>query len=106
MNNNPLIRVLLIKNSAKYVNLIVEILQEQKDKFKLVIIESLKELLNDFSEVEFDIIILDLPNPDVDSSIIVFTKLYEKYPETPIITMTDFNEEIGQKTLEQGGKII
>ena len=64
MNNNPLIRVLLIKNSAKHVNLIVEILQEQKDKFKLVIIESLKELLNDFSEVEFDIIFLDLQIPD------------------------------------------
>ena len=64
MNNNPLTRVLLIKNSAKYVNLIVEILQEQKDKFKLVIIESLKELLNDFSEVEFDIIFLDLQIPD------------------------------------------
>jgi PAS domain S-box-containing protein len=103
LNNNPLIRILLIGNNVSRVNLIVEMLNDQ-DNFKLIIAKTLAESLNYFAENEFDIIIFDLQLPDEDG-LESFSILYEKYPDKPIITLTtDFDEHIGQQTVEHGAE--
>ncbi len=100
LNNNSLIRILLIENN---VNLIVEMLKDQ-DNLKLIIAKTLAESLNYFAEDEFDIIILDLNQPDKDG-LESFSLLHEKYPDKPIITLiSDFDEQIGHQTVEHGAE--
>lgn len=101
MNNNPLIRILLIENNIHYVNLFAEILND-KDNFELIIATTLTEALTNFTEIEFNIIIFDLHLPD-NNGLESFSLLYEKYPNTPIITLTTvFDEELGLQTVEHG----
>jgi PAS domain S-box-containing protein len=101
LNNNPLIRILLIEDNIHFVNLFVEFLSEQ-DNFELIIVETLSEALTDFAEIEFNIIILDL-HLNETNGLESFHLLYEKYATTPIITLTKvFEEYLGQQTVEQG----
>ncbi|MGO9387537.1 MAG: histidine kinase dimerization/phosphoacceptor domain -containing protein [Methanobacterium sp.] len=101
LNNNPLIRILLIENNIHYVNLFVEILND-KDNFELIIAATLTEALTNFIEIEFNIIIFDLHLPD-NNGLESFSLLHEKYPNTPIITLTTvFDEELGLQTVEHG----
>ena len=101
LKNNPLIRILLIENNINYVNLFVEILNDQ-DNFELIIAETLIEAFTNFTEIEFNIIIFDLHLPD-NNGLESFSLLNEKYPNTPIITLTTiFDEELGMQTVERG----
>jgi two-component sensor histidine kinase/PAS domain-containing protein len=104
VNNNSLIRVLLIGNNVICVNLIVEMLNDQQENFELIKAKTLTKSLTNYSEDEFDIIILELQLPDIEV-LEEFSKLYEKYSDTPIITLTtSFDEQMGLQTVEYGAE--
>lgn len=101
---NPSIRVLLVEDHNTWVNLIVEILNFSEDTFELIIAGNLEKALSDFSQDEFDVIIMDMQLPDV-TGIESFTRLYKRYPDTPIITLTNYSDEqIGLLTVEYGAQ--
>ena len=101
---NPSIRVLLVENHATWINLIVEILNFFRDTFKLIIAGTLREALTNFRKDEFDIIIIDMQLSD-NRGIESFIRLYNQYPDTPLITLTDYSDEqIGLLTVEYGAQ--
>ena len=99
---NPSIRVLLVENHVTWVNLIMEILNFSRDTFELIIAGTLREALTNFRKDEFDIIIIDMQLSD-NRGIESFIRLYNQYPDTPLITLTDYSDEqIGLLTVEYG----
>ncbi|OPY25925.1 MAG: putative diguanylate cyclase [Methanobacterium sp. PtaU1.Bin242] len=82
----------------------MEILNFSRDTFELIIAGTLREALTNFRKDEFDIIIIDMQLSD-NRGIESFIRLYNQYPDTPLITLTDYSDEqFGLLTVEYGAQ--
>lgn len=99
--NNHIIRVLLVEDQVENL---VGISNDSETNFEFIRAKTLKESLNNFSQDEFDVIVLDMNLPD-SAGFESFNRVYEEYPNKPVITLTtDFNGRIGQQTVEYGAE--
>ena len=102
MNNDSLIRILLIEDDTDCINLITNFLKDSKDNFQLVTVNTLGDGFSNFSGDEFNIIIFDWEITD-NTGIEPFAEIYERYPDIPIITLVK-DAENGLLAMEYGAE--
>lgn len=87
------IKVLLIEDNVGDTRLIQEMLATVIDKsYKLTSSDRLSSGLDVLSREEFDIVLTDLGLPD-SLGLNTFIKIYEQVPRTPIIILTELDDE-------------
>ncbi|MHC5773040.1 sensor histidine kinase [Nostoc sp.] len=102
---NYSVKILLIEDNLAYARLLQEFLtQAQFQEFTLVHVKRLGEGLEELTECNYDVILLDLTLPDSDG-LSSLPSLIGQAPSIPIVVLTNTNdEELAIEAVRQGAQ--
>ncbi|MHC5937802.1 sensor histidine kinase [Nostoc sp.] len=102
---NYLVKILLIEDNLAYARLLQEFLmQAQFQEFSLVHVKRLGEGLEELTECNYDVILLDLTLPDSEG-LSSLPSLIGQAPSIPIVVLTNTNdEELAIEAVRQGAQ--
>ncbi|MEH2378650.1 MAG: hybrid sensor histidine kinase/response regulator [Nostoc sp.] len=102
---NYLVKILLIEDNLAYARLLQEFLmQAQFQEFTLVHVKRLGEGLEELTECNYDVILLDLTLPDSEG-LSSLPSLIGQAPSIPIVVLTNTNdEELAIEAVRQGAQ--
>ncbi|MEH1909632.1 MAG: hybrid sensor histidine kinase/response regulator [Nostoc sp.] len=102
---NYSVKILLIEDNLAYARLLQEFLtQAQFQDFTLVHVKRLGEGLEELTECNYDVILLDLTLPDSDG-LSSLPSLIGQAPSIPIVVLTNTNdEELAIEAVRQGAQ--
>lgn len=105
MDKIPKTKVLLIESSEDEALIIAEILNSyQEEEFELFHLISLEESITFLSKNEIDIVLVNLFLED-SFGIHTFNNLFNRFPETPFIVLTDIDDDlIGRNAVKRGAQ--
>ena len=105
MTANCLVKILLIEDNLAEARLLQEFLkQNQSQEFSLFHVKRLKDGLHQLNQQKYDIILLDLTLPD-SQGLSSLPLLISKYPSTPIVVLTNTNdEELAVEAVRRGAQ--
>ncbi|MBD2515440.1 hybrid sensor histidine kinase/response regulator [Nostoc sp. FACHB-973] len=99
------VKILLIEDNLASARLLQEFLmQAQSQDFTLVHVKRLEEALQELSQCDYDVILLDLTLPDSEG-LSSLPPLIGQAPSTPIVVLTNTNdEELAIEAVRQGAQ--
>lgn len=99
------VKILLIEDNLASARLLQEFLmQAQSQEFNLVHVKRLGEALQELSQCNYDVILLDLTLPDSEG-LSSLPPLIGQAPSTPIVVLTNTNdEELAIEAVRQGAQ--
>ncbi|MDZ7955308.1 MAG: hybrid sensor histidine kinase/response regulator [Nostoc sp. DedQUE12b] len=99
------VKILLIEDNLASARLLQEFLtQAQSQEFTLVHVMRLGEALQELSQCNYDVILLDLTLPD-SQGLSSLPPLIDQAPSTPIVVLTNTNdEELAIEAVRQGAQ--
>ncbi|MFN6535939.1 MAG: ATP-binding protein [Nostoc sp. EkiNYC01] len=99
------VKILLIEDNLASARLLQEFLmQAQSQEFNLVHVKRLGEALQELSQCNYDVILLDLTLPDSEG-LLSLPPLIGQAPSTPIVVLTNTNdEELAIEAVRQGAQ--
>ncbi|MEH2172940.1 hybrid sensor histidine kinase/response regulator [Nostoc sp.] len=99
------VKILLIEDNLASARLLQEFLtQAQSQEFTLVHVMRLGEALQELSQCNYDVILLDLTLPD-SQGLSSLPPLIDRAPSTPIVVLTNTNdEELAIEAVRQGAQ--
>ncbi|MBG1244016.1 hybrid sensor histidine kinase/response regulator [Nostoc sp. NZL] len=99
------VKILLIEDNLAYARLLQEFLaQAQSQEFTLVHVKRLGEALQELSQCNYDVILLDLTLPD-SQGLSSLPPLIGQAPSIPIVVLTNTNdEELAIEAVRQGAQ--
>ncbi|MBD2414942.1 hybrid sensor histidine kinase/response regulator [Nostoc calcicola FACHB-389] len=99
------VKILLIEDNLASARLLQEFLmQAQSQEFNLVHVKRLGEALQELSQCNYDVILLDLTLPDSEG-LSSLPPLISQAPSTPIVVLTNTNdEELAIEAVRQGAQ--
>ncbi|MCF2146837.1 hybrid sensor histidine kinase/response regulator [Desmonostoc muscorum LEGE 12446] len=99
------VKILLIEDNLASARLLQEFLmQAQSQDFTLVHVKRLEEALQELSQCNYDVILLDLTLPDSEG-LSSLPPLIGQAPSTPIVVLTNTNdEELAIEAVRQGAQ--
>ncbi|MEH2280066.1 MAG: ATP-binding protein [Nostoc sp.] len=102
---NYSVKILLIEDNLAYARLLQEFLmQVQFQEFTLVHVKRLGDALEELTECNYDVILLDLSLPDSEG-LSSLPPLIDQVPNIPIVVLTNTNdEELAIEAVRQGAQ--
>ncbi|MEH2054681.1 MAG: hybrid sensor histidine kinase/response regulator [Nostoc sp.] len=99
------VKILLIEDNLPYARLLQEFLmQAQSQEFTLVHVKRLREALQELTQCNYDVILLDLSLPDSEG-LSSLPPLIGQVPNIPIVVLTNTNdEELAIEAVRQGAQ--
>ncbi|MFC2092551.1 response regulator [Bacteroidota bacterium] len=99
------VNILLVEDNPRDIRLIVEMLSNNnKEKFNVICTNTLEGAVKSLSVKNFDIVILDLNLPD-SIGFETFEKFHERFPEIPIVVLTNvIDESLRERTINEGAQ--
>ncbi|MEH2237043.1 hybrid sensor histidine kinase/response regulator [Nostoc sp.] len=99
------VKILLVEDNLSYARLLQEFLmQVQSQEFTLVHVKRLGEALQELTQCNYDVILLDLSLPD-SQGLLSLPPLIDQVPNIPIVVLTNTNdEEVAIEAVRQGAQ--
>jgi len=103
--SEDMIRILLVEDNPGDARLLQEMLADEgEDTTEMLHVEQLSAALDLLAIESFDVILLDLGLPD-SSGIETFDRMYEEYPDVPVVVLSGLDDEsVAISAVERGAQ--